>query len=156
RSRTATEALDVIVGLLEAHGQGGSGHVHLDWPYHNGFLIADPTSAWILETSDRHWAARRVHDVGNVSNGLALAADWERGAADLTSFAVDRGWWTAERGRLDFAAAYADDGGVPPNLCAERRRRAATLLDGLRGRASAATLRAVLRDHYDAGPASRP
>ena len=156
RARTATEALEVMVDLIETHGQGGSGHVHLDWPYHNGFLIADPTSAWILETSDRHWAARRVPDVGNVSNGLALGTDWERGAVDLTSFAVGRGWWTPEQGKVDFAAAYADDGTVPPNLCVERRRRGATLLDGLRGRASASALRGVLRDHYDAGPASRP
>src|ERR1700675_4858850 len=35
RARTATEALDVITTLIETHGQGGSGHVHMDWPYHN-------------------------------------------------------------------------------------------------------------------------
>jgi secernin len=51
RGRTASEALEVMTGLIETPGQGGSGHVHVEWPYHNGFLIADPVSAWILETS---------------------------------------------------------------------------------------------------------
>jgi len=156
RARTASEALDVLTMLLETHGQGGSGHFHLDWPYHNAFLIGDPSAAWILETSDRRWAARRVDAVGNVSNGLALGCDWERASADATSFAVERGWWAAERGRVDFAAAYADDAGVPPNLCAERRRRAAVLLAEGRGRLTPAALRSILRDHYDAGPVHRP
>jgi len=156
RARSATEALDVVTALREAHGQGGSGHFHLDWPYHNAFLIADPSEAWILETSDRRWAARRVEAVGNVSNGLALGRDWERASADVTSFAVERGWWAADRGRLDFAAAYADDAGVPPNLCAERRRRAAVLLAEGRGLLTPAALRGILRDHYDAGTVHRP
>jgi secernin len=155
RGRTADEALDVMTALLEAHGQGGSGHVHVDWPYHNSFLVADPSSAWILETSARHWAARRVRELGNVSNGLALGADWERGSADLAVFAVAQGWWSAGAGRLDFAAAFADESGVPANLSAARRRRAATLLAEGRGALTPAALRAVLRDHHD-GPLHRP
>jgi dipeptidase len=155
RARTADEALEAMTGLLEEHGQGGSGHVHLDWPYHNAFLIADPRSAWILETSARHWAARRVAEVGNVSNGIALGTDWERGSADLTEFAAAEGWWRRDAGRVDFAAAYAETAGVPPNLCEARRRRAAELLAGARGGVSAAGLQSLLRDHYD-GPFPRP
>jgi secernin len=148
RSRSAEEALRVIAGLLEAHGQGGSGHVHVDWPYHNAFLIADPNEAWILETSDRHWAARRVEGLGNVSNGLALDTRWERGSADLTAFAVAQGWWPADAGRVDFARAYLDDVGVPPNLCGERRRRGEALLTAGRGHLEPGTMRGILRDHY--------
>lgn len=156
RARTADEALAAITTLLETHGQGGSGQAHVDFPYHNAFLIADPTSGWILETSDRHWAARAVPDAGNVSNGLALATDWERGSADLTSFAVAQGWWPAGAGRVDFGSAYRADAGVPPNLCEERRRRGAALLAEARGRVTPALMRDVLRDHYDAGLVHRP
>jgi secernin len=156
RARTASEALDTVTRLIEAHGQGGSGHVEVQWPYHNGFLIADPREAWIVETSDRHWAARRVRETGNVSNGLALGTDWERGSADVARFAIEQGWWTPERGRLDFAAAYADDAGVPPNLCGARRRRAAALLGEARGRLTPGALRAILRDHYESGPVHSP
>jgi dipeptidase len=155
RGRTATAALDEMVRLLETHGQGGSGHVHLDWPYHNAFLIADPNSAWVLETSGRHWVARSVRDVANISNGLAIGAEWERGAADVTSFAVAQGWWAPDAGPVDFAAAYADASGVPPNLCDGRRRRGAALLDAGRGRHTPAGLCAILRDHHADGPVRR-
>lgn len=156
RARTADEALAVMTALLEEHGQGGSGFAHVHFPYHNAFLVADPTSAWILETSGRHWAAARVRDVGNVSNGLALGTAWERGSGDLTSFAVAQGWWDAARGRLDFAAAYADESGVPPNLSPARRARAAALLAADRGRLTVARMREVLRDHYDGGAVHHP
>jgi len=156
RARTAEEALAVIVSLIETHGQGGSGHVHLDWPYHNAFIVADPRAAWVLETSGRHWAARPVDDVANVSNGLALGTEWTRGSADLTTFAVAQGWWSPDAGRVDFAAAYGDETGVPPNQCVERRRRAAACLAEGRGQLAPAALRALLRDHYDAGTVHRP
>jgi hypothetical protein len=156
RGRSARQALEVMTALLETHGQGGSGHAGIDWRYHNGFLLADPTEAWILETSDRHWAARRVRDVGNVSNGLDLGTDWEHGSADLTTFAVAEGWWPADGGRVHFARAFRDETGVPPNLAGARRRRAATLLADGRGRLTPASLRSILRDHYDDGPTHRP
>src|SRR5262245_8760292 len=156
RARSADEALQVLTDLLATYGQGGSGQAHLEWPYHNAFLIADPGTAWILETSDRHWAARRVEALGTVTNGLALGTDWERGSADLTTFAVARGWWPASAGRVDFTAAYGDDAGVPPNLCLGRRRRAAGLLREVSGRITPRALRTILRDHYDAGEAHRP
>ncbi len=156
RARTADQALEVMTSLIEAHGQGGSGHVHLDWPYHNAFIVADPHAAWVLETSARHWAAWPVADVANVSNGLALGTAWTRGSADLTAFAVAQGWWPADAGRVDFAAAYADETGVPPNQCVERRRRAAVCLAEGRGQLTPAVLRTVLRDHYDAGTVHRP
>jgi secernin len=156
RGRTAGEALEVVAALIETHGQGGSGHLHLDWPYHNAFLIADPRDAWVLETSGRHWAAKAVERVANISNGLALGTEWTRGAADLTAFAVGQGWWSADAGRVDFAAAYADESGVPPNQCAARRRRAAAFLAEGCGQLTPASLRGLLRDHYDAGPVHRP
>lgn len=156
RARSADEALEVMTGLIETYGQGGSGHLHLDWPYHNAFLIADPRAAWVLETSGRHWAAQPVAAIANISNGLALGADWTRGSSDVTAFAVAQGWWPAGAGRVDFARAYADESGVPPNQSAERRRRAAACLAEGRGQLVPATLRTLLRDHYDAGTVHRP
>ena len=156
RSRTAIEAVDVVTGLLEAHGQGGSGQRHLHWPYDNAFLIADPTSAWVLETADRRWAAKPVTGVGNISNGLALGTDWTRASADATAYAVAQGWWAPAAGRVDFRAAYADESGVPPHQCVARRQRGAMLLAEGNGQLRASAMRRVLRDHYDGGTIHRP
>ncbi|MGE0719525.1 MAG: carcinine hydrolase/isopenicillin-N N-acyltransferase family protein, partial [Alphaproteobacteria bacterium] len=50
RSTSAAEAVDVITGLLEAHGQGGScGHLEERF-YDNSFIVADAREAFVVET----------------------------------------------------------------------------------------------------------
>lgn len=154
RARTAGDAIDVVTALIERHGQGGSGQPHVDWPYSNSFIVADPGEAWILETSGRQWAARRVTGVGNVSNGLAIGTDWERASGDAMAHATARGWWPERAGRLDFAAAYADPN-VPTMVACPRRDRAAALLGAAEGRVGVETMRAILRDHHDLGAVHR-
>jgi len=155
RARTASEALEVITSLVETHGQGGSGQPHADWPYSNAFIIADPEEAWVLETSDRAWAAERVATVGNVSNGLDIRRAWERVGPTTVSHAVERGWWSSDAGRLDFAAAYADPN-VPAMVACPRRERARAMLEAAAGEIDVATMRAILRDHHDLGTVHRP
>lgn len=51
----------MITGLLERHGQGGSCREDpAPFCYHNTFLLADRTEAWVLETAGRLWAAQRI------------------------------------------------------------------------------------------------
>ncbi|MBM3675986.1 MAG: peptidase family C69 [Actinobacteria bacterium] len=83
RATTAEAALDVITTLLEAHGQGGSGARDHSEPYFSSFLIADPRSAWILETSARTWAAQAVEDGAAISNRVSLGTAWTRASADV-------------------------------------------------------------------------
>ena len=61
RGSCARESLDVITKALETHGQGGpcsdsSG----SWFYHNSFIIADRSEAWVLETAANFWVAEKV------------------------------------------------------------------------------------------------
>ncbi|HVP31811.1 MAG TPA: C69 family dipeptidase [Myxococcota bacterium] len=153
RGRSAREALEVIATLLETHGQGGPAFAPGAAGYHNGFLLADPDEAWILQTSGRRWAARRAR-LDAISNHLSLGADWEIGSRDLDAFARGAGWW-AGTGRLDVAAAYRNPG-VPGRISEGRLRRSLELLDGARGRIDAATMQRILRDHLDGGPVRLP
>jgi secernin len=84
RGRGADEALNIMTELLERHGQGGSGEADHDEPYFSSFLVADPTSAWVLETSGRTWAARRVEDGAAISNRITLGTEWTRASSDVT------------------------------------------------------------------------
>jgi secernin len=82
RGRTASGALDAMTTLLDHHGQGGEGDLH-GMRYWSSFLIADPTSAWVLETSGSTWAARPVEAGAAISNRLTLRRDWTRASADV-------------------------------------------------------------------------
>jgi secernin len=92
RARTADEAIDHLTELLEAHGQGGSGEEDHDEPYFSSFLIADPNGGWIVETSQRTWAARPVGSGAAISNRIALGHDWTRASADVAPGSDFQDW----------------------------------------------------------------
>jgi dipeptidase len=88
RGGTAQEALEVIVRLLEEHGQGGGcGHEQRRFTYHSSFLIADPCSAWVLETAGQRWAENRIEGVRAISNGLTIPGFADRHTDRLKTWA---------------------------------------------------------------------
>ncbi|CAN5761522.1 dipeptidase [soil metagenome] len=123
RSRTAAEAVQVMVGLLEAHGQGGAcSHEHPGFTYHNSFLVADASGAIVLETADSHWATEQVAGPGrSISNGLTIAgfaeahADRLRGRVASCSLRRARTEASAARATTpaDLMAALRDHGDDP-------------------------------------------
>lgn len=75
RSSSAAEAVAVLRGLLQSYPQGGScGYEDRGFRYFSSFLIADRTTAYVLETCGREVAVLQV-PVGSsyaISNGLSL------------------------------------------------------------------------------------
>jgi len=83
RARDADHALDICTSLLEAHGQGGSGEPFSDEPYFSSFMLVDARGGWIVETSNRTWAARSVGTGTSLSNRVTLNTDWTRASDDI-------------------------------------------------------------------------
>ena len=152
RAATARAALEVIVGLLEAYGQGGNcGFAHKLY-YHNSFLIADPNEAWVLETAGRLWAAQRVTDVRSISNAITIGREWDLASDGLVDYAVERGWC---KGRDDFhfGRCYSDFLYTHFSAANPRQCRTTELLMASKGTITVETMMAALRDHGpDAGP----
>ena len=153
RSKTAESALHTLIRLLEVYGQGGNcGYAHKLY-YHNSYIVADRTEAWVLETAGRQWAAQKVRDVRSISNALSIDDDWDMASADLVSFAQDRGWY--KRGEnFSFSRCYAD---FLYTKFADGRRRQACTMDALRARKGSLTIEdmmAYLRSHGDVGGSS--
>jgi secernin len=83
RSRSAAEAVDIMTGLLTTHGQGGiADDVHGE-AYDSSFLIADPGSAFVLETSGTSYAVAPYPAGAAISNRITLGTDWTSGSPDL-------------------------------------------------------------------------
>lgn len=121
RATTALEAIDVIVGLLDTHGQGGGcGLEDPSFTYHNSFLVADHRHAVVLETAGRRRAVEEVpRGARSISNGLTIPG---------------------------FADRFADRLRTRVSAC--RLRRAATEQRAA-GASGPADLAAALRDHGD-------
>jgi dipeptidase len=154
RGRTADEAKGVITDLLARHGQGGSAQHGGRRYYHNSFIIADPGTAWVLETSGRHWVARRVRGRAAISNLATIGDDWDEASPGIEAYAAARGWWTPAPGRrFDFRAAFENP---EPRYRAEARYDAHCRFLATTGRPDVPDMFRHLRDHYDGGTIHRP
>jgi len=152
RAHSAAEALDVLTALIENFGQGGPGFLHKTLPYSNGFLIADAREAWILQTSSRRWAAKRVTRLESISNHPSIGDDWDHLSQDAERFALERGWWPTDGGRFDFERAYRSTRLVPPSFSNGRLQRSRSLLEGGGGQLDERDFFRLLRDHGEGAP----
>lgn len=74
RCRSAREALELIISLLETYGQGGNCGFDHDFYYDNAFLMMDREDLFLLETAGKQWVYKRC-DAANISNRLSIGAD---------------------------------------------------------------------------------
>lgn len=146
RSDTARGALYLIVKLLKTYGQGGNCGFRQKLYYHNAFIIADPTEAWVLETAGKFWAAERVRRTRSISNGLTIGREWDLASPGLVEHAVQKGW-CASPSDFHFADCYSDQLYTPLNGCRARHRRSSELLERHDGGIGPQTMMAFLRDH---------
>lgn len=153
RADSAHAAVDVMTSLVERFGQWGAGTRATDVAgaaYDNSYLVADSDEIWVLETSGRRWAAKRVEQpTWALSNEATLRDDWTECAADLQDAARDSGWCSSA-GRVDFALAVTDPQ-VPLQLSHIRLQRSRTLLQQFldHGTIGLEQVRTLLRDHYE-------
>jgi secernin len=146
RGRAAVEAVRVIGALVEEYGQGGSCEATSFRTYHNSFIVADPTTAWIVETAGRRWVARQVRDRAAISNLYTIRQEWDAASPGVAEHAQAQGW-TGDP--CDFAAAYQDPAAdLRPRAC--RLDRARAILGGQQAPATVHDMQALLRDHYGA------
>ncbi len=146
RGDDAEHATQVIIDLLERHGQGGDcGHLTRFY-YHNSFIVADRRQAFVLETVGRWWAVERVCRVRAISNALSIGTHADRLSAALGDHAAREGWTDAD-GQFDFAARLIDTPRDAVSFGRGRCARATTLLERTMGTLSPQRMMAILRDH---------
>ncbi|MBI1198635.1 MAG: peptidase U34 [Phenylobacterium sp.] len=146
RGATAAEAVAVITELLERHGQGGDcGHLGRFY-YQNGFIIADPQEAFVLETVGRDWALERVRDRRALSNAYSIGPGFDAISPGLRRQGVAAGLPE----RFDVAALLIDEARDAVSFGRGRCARGQALLDGFGSGLEPGAMMRILRDHGDA------
>ncbi len=146
RCRDSEEALDLIVSLLERYGQGGNCGYEKKFTYHNSFLIADPESAWVLETAGEYWAAEKVRDVRSISNCLSIGKTFDRAHPRLIEHAIQKKWCKSERD-FDFARCYSDPLFTYFSGARTRQHCSQSSLERQRGSIDMGLMKNILRSH---------
>jgi len=147
RSKTAREALDIIVKLLEEYGQGGNCGYTKKLFYHNSFVIADPEEAWVLETAGKYWVAQRVRDVRSISNVLTIEKDWDMAHPELIDHAVEKGWCKDDED-FGFAKCYTSWFYTYFSKGRERQRHTQRMLEERKGEIDLGYVKNIMRSHY--------
>jgi dipeptidase len=122
RADTALNALEIVTELLAEYGQGGPcGFEDKKRIYHNSFIIADPTEAWVLETTAHLWVAKKVQDYYAISNGLTISEEFDLSHPDLIDYAKKKKW--LKKGQtFNFAECYSDWFYTTFSCCNARRQ----------------------------------
>ena len=107
RGRSASEAVEVMVSLISKFGQGQFRNGDGVRTYDNGYIVADPHEAYVIETAGHEWAVKRVESALGISNIHSIGTDWDRLSPLAESHAKENGWY-AGGARFNFAEAYCD------------------------------------------------
>ena len=109
RAASAEQALHLITRLLDEHGQGGGcGHEDRSFSYHNSFILADPRSAFVLETAGKLWTSEWVEGARSISNGLTIQPFARQNADRIRTWGASAG---ARRACTEARAARAETPG---------------------------------------------
>lgn len=130
RSRTAEEAWKLIVALTVEYGQEGNCGYGKNFRYHNGYLIADGKSAFVLETAGKHWAVKEVRKKASISNCISVTDNYDDADAET---------------KIDFKKRY--ENALVTKIAGAEARRKATYAALCTGNNGFEAVTAALRSH---------
>lgn len=149
RCRSAKEALDFLTDFIEKYPQGGNCGYGKKFYYHNSFLIADSSDAYVLETAGKYWVWKKVKDFFAISNCLCLES-YDACSAGLVENAIKNGWCKSKTD-FNFVKCYTEPLFTKFAKGRERRVKAMELLG--EGAPDVKKFISILRSH--AGKAER-
>jgi len=126
RADSALSAKQKIIDLMNEFGQGGiGGYQDMNFKYHNSFLIADKSEAWVLETAGKYWATKKITDFYAISNGLTITDDFDEIHPKAIDFATKKAW---VKDTFSFSSAFSDYLYTNLSGCKSRQNKAKMLL----------------------------
>ena len=139
RSRSARDAVGSIGWLIDTFGQSDS-------PV--AYCVADRDEAWLVETTYRHWAARRIPDDGFhvIANQYTIESEWDMASRDLVAYAAGQGWYDPADGPFSFKSAYGDPERLDHPRNTDREQQGKRMLENKIGSITVEHLLSVLSE----------
>lgn len=107
RSRSASEALEVITQMVETYGQNAPSAYQWKGVYHhNSFMIADSNQAYLLETAGHHWAVNGIHGFQAVSGHLTIEEKYDY-ISDQAEDIARKNKWIKKNESFNFRKAFS-------------------------------------------------
>jgi secernin len=91
RSDTAANAVAIMGDLLETYGSGGDPRQRAPM-FNANYIIADPKEAYLFESSQRCWVAKKVKDVGFLANCYSIQDDYDLIGKNTYQTVISKGW----------------------------------------------------------------
>ncbi len=148
RTKTAKDAVDYIVYLLNRFGQGGNCGYSKNMQYHNSFITADKNEAYVLETAGKYWVMKKIDDYYSISNGLTLENDFDDCHPDLIRDSIARKMCTG-RDDFNFRKSYSNPLFTKFSCCGQRRSLSLDMLGSNKGHITVGTMMGALRTHEE-------
>jgi len=147
RGKTAKEAMEIMIDLLEKFGQGGGcAFDDPSWMYHNSFIIADPKEAYVLETADKWWILEKIKDVRSISNGITIRGKGDFRKMGIINYAIEKQYCKNEE-EFDFAETFSGSPISPIPSPYSRGGRTSILLNEYIGKITPKLMMEFLREH---------
>lgn len=108
RADTASKAVEIMGNLLETIGTGGDPSCRIS-AFNSNYVIADAKEAYLFESHQRSWVAKKVNDVGYLSNCYSIQDDYDFIGKGTVEEAVSKGWAYPEKGFNAAKSWTADD-----------------------------------------------
>lgn len=91
RSDSAAKAVQVMGELLETYGTGGDPLIRPQY-FNANYIIADYEEAYMFESCQRMWAAKKIDHVGHIGNIYALTDNYDLIGEKVIQEASAKGW----------------------------------------------------------------
>jgi len=106
RGKSAKEALNVMIDVLEEFGQGGA-HNEKGLNYHNSYIVADPNEAYVFEAVGEWWIVENVKDVRSISNNISIRGKGDLRKEGIIQHAIEKGY-CKDDDSFDFMLTFTD------------------------------------------------
>lgn len=146
RTKTAKDAVEYIIYLLDRYGQGGNCGYSKKMHYHNSFIVCDRNEAFVLETAGKYWVMKKINDFYTISNGLTLENDFDDCHPDLIRDSIARKMCTG-REDFNFRKSYSNPLFTKFSGCVQRCSQSSEILSRNKGHITIDTMMGALSSH---------